>query len=306
MARNYNEKYNTDFNITQYFTNAFVKRNGLVYRTLHGESKTASNNDISGFSDELTTLYHNYDIKDIFNLDETGVFLKNSGNKTYVMDKKDSKNIKQQKTRLTVMLGINELNEKLPLLIVGKSRNPRCLKGINVLNAFNTYYYFNKTSWLTREIFENYIFHLNLELLKTQRKILIFLDNFAGHYIPSTSNIEFVYLPANTKSILQPLDQGIISVFKRNYKSKLNDFINFKIIANDLSIKNAFLSLDLRNVIAWIKESFEQITPECAKNCWNPIHKLMTSQETQVIPNGDEIRSVSESANLMIQVKMMI
>ncbi len=36
------------------------------------------------------------------------------------------------KNRITVMLGINSENEKLFVLIVGKSRNPRCFKQINV------------------------------------------------------------------------------------------------------------------------------------------------------------------------------
>ncbi len=45
-----------------------LRKIGLVYSKLYSELKTASNN-ISGFSDELITLYQNYDMKDIFNID---------------------------------------------------------------------------------------------------------------------------------------------------------------------------------------------------------------------------------------------
>ncbi len=32
----------------------------------------------------------------------------------------------------TILLGINSQNEKLPILVVGKSKNPRCFKNIDV------------------------------------------------------------------------------------------------------------------------------------------------------------------------------
>ncbi|KAG0436323.1 hypothetical protein DMUE_4280 [Dictyocoela muelleri] len=37
----YKEKDNTDFKVTNYFVNTFVKRNSLSYITLHGESASA-------------------------------------------------------------------------------------------------------------------------------------------------------------------------------------------------------------------------------------------------------------------------
>jgi hypothetical protein len=52
------------------------------------------------------------------------------------------------------------------------------------------------------------------------RHILLLLDNFSGHILEKEqfSNVNLKFLPPNTTSFLQPLDQGIINNFKLNYK----------------------------------------------------------------------------------------
>lgn len=51
-------------------------------------------------------------------------------------------------------------------------------------------------------------------------KILLILDNAPGHppHIGDLHpNINVVYLPPNTTSIIQPMDQGAIATFKAHY-----------------------------------------------------------------------------------------
>ncbi|XP_052212225.1 tigger transposable element-derived protein 6-like [Dreissena polymorpha] len=50
------------------------------------------------------------------------------------------------------------------------------------------------------------------------RKILLFLDNAASHTADmDLSHVQLSFLPANTTSQLQPLDQGVIRAFKAVY-----------------------------------------------------------------------------------------
>lgn len=42
------------------------------------------------------------------------------------------------------------------------------------------------------------------------QKSLLFIDNALSHTESELSNIRLVFLPANTRTITQPLDQGII------------------------------------------------------------------------------------------------
>ena len=62
------------------------------------------------------------------------------------------------------------------------------------------------------------------------RKVLLFLDNFSGHELGVTlvggkeglANVRIEWLPPNTTSHWQPLDQGIIASFKLQYRQLLD------------------------------------------------------------------------------------
>ncbi|KAG0421500.1 Tigger transposable element-derived protein 6, partial [Dictyocoela muelleri] len=219
-----NIENNFRIKITDYFIREFIKRNGLKYLNLHGESKSADLSNISEFLENYNSKLKTYKQEDIFNLDETALFIKNISRKTYVIDNKDNKNIKIDKSRITVLLNISQAGERLPLLIIGKSKNPRVLKDKNMKN-FNIIYKSNSTAWMTRSIFFEYINTLNEKFIRLNRKCLFLLDNCSSHCIENFSNIEFLFLPKNTTSILHPLDLGIIHSFKSIYKSNINNFL---------------------------------------------------------------------------------
>ena len=88
------------------------------------------------------------------------------------------------------------------------------------------HYYSNKKAWITGEVFKQYTTTLNMEMAEGSRHILLLMDNASSHRLPveaieqerlkmiELSNITLLFLPANTTSIVQPLDAGIIHAFK--------------------------------------------------------------------------------------------
>ncbi|GBO07406.1 hypothetical protein AVEN_163365-1 [Araneus ventricosus] len=59
-------------------------------------------------------------------------------------------------------------------------------------------------------------------MCKEKRKIVLFIDNCTTHsLIPEMNAVKVVFLPPNTTSKLQPLDQGIIKSFKVFYRKEL-------------------------------------------------------------------------------------
>ena len=65
------------------------------------------------------------------------------------------------------------------------------------------------------------------------RKVLLLLDNFSGHELgvekvgglDSLRNVKIRWLPPNTTSHWQPLDQGIIASFKLHYRRQWVEYI---------------------------------------------------------------------------------
>uniref|UniRef100_A0A452ICM7 HTH CENPB-type domain-containing protein n=1 Tax=Gopherus agassizii TaxID=38772 RepID=A0A452ICM7_9SAUR len=88
-------------------------------------------------------------------------------------------------------------------------------------------------AWMNSSMFEGW-FHktfmpaarAHLRKLKQEEKALLLLDNCSAHstaenLVSHDSKIKVSYLPKNTTSEIQPLDKGIISAFKQNYRREM-------------------------------------------------------------------------------------
>jgi len=49
----------------------------------------------------------------------------------------------------------------------------------------------------------------------------VFVDNFEADNCGAWSNIEMTFLPPNTRSVLQPCDQGFSKYVKIDYRKKM-------------------------------------------------------------------------------------
>lgn len=98
-------------------------------------------------------------------------------------------------------------------LVIGKSKNPRCFKN-SYVEKLPIEWYHNKKSWMTREIMTDWLDKFYRRMQRENRKVLLFLDNAASHPQLVLCNVKLVFLPPNTTSECQPLDQGIIKVSK--------------------------------------------------------------------------------------------
>ena len=59
-----------------------------------------------------------------------------------------------------------------------------------------------------------------IEILVSQRKIALIIDNCPAHpEVPGLKWVELIFLPPNTTSITQPMDQGVIRSLKAKYRS---------------------------------------------------------------------------------------
>ena len=75
--------------------------------------------------------------------------------------------------------------------------------------------------------------------------------------------IKFLFLPPGSTSVLQPLDCGIIKIFKNNYKKKLiNDYFN-------QIEKNRFIKkIDIQKALIFADLSWKEVKTQTIINCW--------------------------------------
>ena len=166
----------------------------------------------------LPTLLSKYDLKDIFNADEFGLFYQCLPNKTYHFKGQKCSGGKNSKVRLTGMAAGNAIGEKLLMFVIGKSKTPRCFKHIKNLPCK---YKSQKKSWMDSQILEEWVHKLDRTFRMEGRKIALLIDNCLAH--PSVSdltNVQLVFLPSNTSSVLQPMDQGVIRSLKAHYRGR--------------------------------------------------------------------------------------
>ena len=75
---------------------------------------------------------------------------------------------------------------------------------------------------LFRTLFEEWVRELDVKFQKESRKIALIFDNCPAHpTIADLSNVKLIFLPPNTTSVSQPMDQGVIKCLKAFYRRRL-------------------------------------------------------------------------------------
>ncbi|GBN25710.1 Tigger transposable element-derived protein 6 [Araneus ventricosus] len=151
-------------------------------------------------------IIHNYDEKNIFNADETDLFYKLTPNQTLKFKGEKCVGDKLSKVRITILVcAIMNGSGKHKLTVIGKSQKPRCFKNVKKLPVD---YKSNKKAWMTSDLFQKYLRQWDKGLSKKKRKIVLLIDNCTAHIEPSNLQwIKVVFLPTNTTSVLDPMDQ---------------------------------------------------------------------------------------------------
>ncbi|XP_049271361.1 tigger transposable element-derived protein 4-like [Rhipicephalus sanguineus] len=168
---------------------------------------------------------------------------------------------KLSKERITVMVGANATGtEKLPLLVIGKARNPRCFRAMKTLPVE---YESNSKAWITQALFEQYVRRLDRKFARQHRKVILFVDNCGAHgSVPNLEAIRLEFLPPNTSSVLQPMDQGVIRNIKAHYRARL---LNCTVLCLD---SGKAYKVDILAAIHMLAEAWKAVKPETIANCF--------------------------------------
>jgi hypothetical protein len=114
-----------DFKASNGWLESFRKRHNISFKLLSGESVNLDHAVVQDWKSNVQSVLNGYDLKDVFNCDETGLFWRGIPNRTMALKSDQCKGGKLAKKRLTVMLTVSALGEKLKPLVIGKAKMPR-------------------------------------------------------------------------------------------------------------------------------------------------------------------------------------
>ena len=228
------------------------KRHGIVMKKVSGEAASVAEDMQPWLDVVLPHLLSNYKPEDVYNVDETGLFYKLKPDKSLSFKTEKCVGGKKAKDRFTVLVGESMAGEKLPLLVIGKLKSPRCFSGVRSLplecNA-------NAKAWMTGHLFSQWLDKWNGKLALKNWHVLLVIDNCPAHpHNLSLSNIKIVFLPPNTTAKLQPCDQGIIQSLKVHYYYQL---LKNVLQAMDSGVE---LKISVLDAMQWLKIAWEKVT----------------------------------------------
>ncbi|XP_051783790.1 tigger transposable element-derived protein 1-like [Erpetoichthys calabaricus] len=301
----------------------FRKRSGIHGVLQHREAASSNAEAAKNFVKMFTKFVKDqgYIPQQVFNCDETGLFWNRMPKRTYItQEEKAMPGHKPMKDRLTVLLCANASGDvKIKPLVVYQFENPCAFKQHNLNKAtLPVMWRANTRGWVTRTLFLEWLHEAFAPAVKRYLKVsnlpekcLLLMDNAPAHppnlvddMVEEYNFIKVMFLPSNTTPLLQPMDQQVISNFKKLYTKGL--FARCFNVTKETSLtlkefwKNHFKIVHCINLIdkAWedvtyltLSSAWKKLWPECV-----PEQDL----ERFDLPVVDEIVSMGKSMGLEV------
>ena len=271
----------SDFKGSDEWLDRWKARHNITFKTVAGEAKSCMPEMTASWEQTtLPTILSNYSLSDIYNADEFGLFYQALPEKSLHLKSERCVGGKHSKIRLTGLAAGNAIGDKLPMFVIGKSVKPRCFSGVRNIPCR---YRAQKKSWMDGVLFEEWIRELDCKFQREGRKIALIVDNCPAHpHVEGLNAINLVFLPPNTTSKTQPMDQGLIRSLKAHYRCKV---VQMYITAIDnnrpLPPINMLLAMHML-VSAW-----DRVSPSTIQNCFRAAGISQQSQECAVADDDD-------------------
>ncbi|XP_046382271.1 tigger transposable element-derived protein 1-like [Ischnura elegans] len=291
----------------------FVASNGWFYRfknrwNLHnvklcGEAASGDREAAENFPKVLEKIIEEggYLSEQVFNVDETGLFWKIMPHCTFISkEEKSAPGFKAAKDRLTLLLGGNAMGDcKLTPLLIYHSEKPRALKHVDK-SSLPVIWNPNPKAWVTSALFEDwYCNHFIPEVKeychkkRIPLKILLILDNAPGypaHLDDLNEFIKVIFLPPNTTSLLQPMEQGVIALFKAYYLRKtFADAIATRDGDGGMTLGEFWKGYNVYHAIKNIASSWEEVTSKNMNGVWKNLCPSLVHFEGFMSNEVDEV-----------------
>ena len=140
------------------------------------------------------------------------------------------------------------------------------------------------------------------EFKKLEPKALLLIDNAPSHPthlsdLTTCIPVEVVFLPPNTTSLIQPMDQGVISNFKAYYLRRTFRQLIDKTDGEDKqSIRDFWKNYNIMDAVDNINLSWNEVTKKCLKGVWKNVWPEL-SKDVDTRESIDDVDEIVKLAN---------
>ena len=188
----------------------------------------------------------------------------------------------------------NAYGERLLMFVIGKANKPRCFKGVRNLPCR---YRAQRKSWMTTELFKEWMRQLDRKFSAANGKIALIIDNCTTHlHVEQLNSIELIFLPPNTTSHTQPMDQGIIRALKAKYRS----LAVRKLIAA-LEKKNPVPTISILSAMTMLEKAWNAVSNKTFTNCFKKAGISEKDVEKMLNDEDDPFAGLDEIEEYTVQ-----
>ena len=319
-AKHFSTQLNTgtadrEFKASTGWLEKFKTRHGIRNLSIQGEKLSAAKETVEPFLQKLHKVIEEKNLipEQIYNADETGLLWKCLPQRTLVSCReKSAPGFKKAKDRLTVLGCTNATGtHKLKPVVIGKSAKPRCFKHVN-MDALPAIYKSQRNAWMNSEIFAEWFKKDFVPAVKSHQrsqnircpKALLLIDNCSAHPDELSSHdgsVTCLFLPPNTTSLIQPMDQGVLQAMKNRYKRKLLQKV---ICSQDIdptqSIKDIVKLHTVKDALYMLSDAWYELSPESICKAYDKLRIHSDNSESNSQPEFRE-DNIAESMVEMLE-----
>lgn len=221
-----------------------------------------------------------YSAKQVFSLGETVFYWKRMPKNTFASSKdRQGDGLTPENDHCTLLLGGNALGDcKLKPVLIYHTENPRVLKGYSKMHL-PVVWRSSKRGTVTSTIFADYFgSHLHQELKaycereNLPFKILLLLEIASGY--PSnladlSNNIKVLFKPASTSPLMQPMEEGVMTMFKAFYlRCVFARLITETHVGGKLTVPEFWQTFSIKTAIDVIGEAWTEVSEQVMNEAW--------------------------------------
>ena len=194
------------------------------------------------------------------------------------------------------MAAANAMGDKLPMFVIGEAKNPRCFKNVKLLPCC---WRIQQKSWMDGKLFEEWLRDLDRKFAFEARNVAFVIGNCPAHpHIDNLKAIKLFFLPPNTISKIQPMDQGVIRSLKAKYRKNV-----VRKIIQSVEKKKTLSKISLLQGMQMPFSAWDALSTQMIVNYFLKSGISTESQETAIAEDDDPFRELQDDIDDLCSVQ---